>query len=96
MEAAGGQRVSGAKRWPFRLDMADLQVNKQRGCSGGGADDDMIRDRSHFKSFVFLCSMCGRTTDPTKAYVSRLFEYSCVNSVRETDKEVTYTDGYDA
>lgn len=40
--------------------------------------------------------MYGRTTDPTKAYVSRLFEYSCVNSVRDTDKEVAHTDGYDA
>lgn len=37
MEAAGGHGVSGAKRWPFSADMADLQVSKQGGCSGGGA-----------------------------------------------------------
>lgn len=30
-EAAGGQEVSGARRWPFRPDKTDLQVNKHRG-----------------------------------------------------------------
>lgn len=36
MKAAGGQEVSGARRWPFRPDMTDLQVNKHRGCGGRG------------------------------------------------------------
>lgn len=40
--------------------------------------------------------MYGRTADPTEDHVSRLFEYSCVNSIRETNKEVTHTDGYNA
>lgn len=76
MEAAGGQRVSAAKRWPFRLDMADLQVNKQRGCSGGGADDDMIRDRSHFKSFGVFYAIC---TDgqPTP---QKITSHACLNT----------------
>lgn len=30
VEVAGGQGVSG-KRWPFRPDMSDQQVNKHRG-----------------------------------------------------------------
>lgn len=29
MEVAGGQEVSGAKRWPFSSDSTDQQVNKQ-------------------------------------------------------------------
>lgn len=49
MEAAEGQEVSGAKRWAFRPDTTDLQVNKQRGCSEEGHSDVSIGDGSRFE-----------------------------------------------
>lgn len=63
--------------------MADLQVNKQRGCSGGGADDDMIRDRSHFKSFGFFYAIC---TDgqPTP---QKITSHACLNTAVWTASE---------
>lgn len=47
-EAAGGQEVSGARRWPFRPAKTDLQVNKHTEAAQRG--DDIIRDGSDFKS----------------------------------------------
>lgn len=55
-EAAGGQEVSGVRRWPFRPDKADLQVNKHTEAAQHG--DDIIRDGFHFKSGTEFHNTC--------------------------------------
>lgn len=55
-EAAGGQEVSGARRWPFRPDKTDPQVNKHT--EAAQRRDDIIRDGSHFKSGAELHNTC--------------------------------------